>query len=62
MDEIPEVFRDPWEKMVSPLSTHELKQTLNDMDVVQSVDDEVITIKGKIPNDMAEQMLKQNLK
>ena len=24
------------------------------MDVVQSVDDEVITSKGKIPNDMAE--------
>ena len=55
MDEIPtEVFRDLMGKDGFLLSTDELKQTLNDMDVVQSVDDEVITPKGKIPNDMAE--------
>ena len=45
-----------------PLSMDELKQTLNDMDVVQSVDDEVITPKGKIPNDMAEPDAEAELK
>ena len=63
MDEIPtEVFRDLMGKDGFLLSNHELKQTLNDMDVVQSVDDEVITSKAKSQMIWQSQMLKQNLK
>jgi len=55
MNEIPtEAFRKFLAQDGFLLSIDELVKALQDMDVVQDANDEVITPKGKIPNDMAE--------
>jgi len=56
--DIPQIPTETFRKFLADdgflLSIDELINALNDMDIVQSVDKDVITPKGNIPNDMAE--------